>query len=262
MMPGHAVAEMDLQTFADGNAVRAKGVVGPLAQDKFGAHVSGVVTTVQCDTGMHVEAGQACAEIDPRPYQAAVDLKTAELRAAEGRLESDQKKLGAARVALERAEAAASRRRSAGRLRRSVERLEALVERDKTGVSRAQEALAAATAELAQTRIVSPAEGTIRERNVAPGQKVSAETKAPLFVVAPSSTHIDATVDAEQSSRISVGDKVVVTVDALPNLTFSGTVAKIEPPRGDAGASVDIETPDPDHVLEPGMKAAVRILAQ
>ncbi|WP_428405450.1 cytochrome o ubiquinol oxidase subunit IV [Methylocystis sp.] len=262
MMPGHAVAQMDLENLAEANAVRAKGVVGPLAQDRFGAQVSGVVTTVQCDTGMHVEAGQVCAEIDPRPYQAAVDLKTAELRAAENRLESDQKKFGAARTALERTKAAGARRRSAGRLRRSVERLEALVERDATGVSRAQEALASAKTDFAQTRIVSPIEGTIRERNVNSGQKVSAETKTPLFVISPDSTHIDATVDAAQSSRISVGDKAVFTVDALPNLTFSGTVTKIEPPRDGAEASVDISAPDPDHVLEPGMTATVRILAQ
>lgn len=261
MMPGHPVAQMDLENLADANAVRAKGVVGPLAQDKLRAQASGVVASVQCDTGMHVEAGQVCAEIDPRPYQAAVDLKTAELRAAENRLEGDQKKLGAARAALERTEASGARRKSAGRLRRSVERLEALVGRDATGVSRAQEALAAAKTGLAQTRIMSSVEGTVRERNVTPGQKVSAETKAPLFIIAPNSAHIDAAVGAEQSSLISVGDKAVFTVDALPSLTFSGAVAKIEP-RGDAGASVDISAPDPDHVLEPGMTATVRILAQ
>ena len=190
-----------------------------------------------------------------------MERKTRELQAAQARRGADQARLGAARDALERAQGA---RRSSGvaRLRRSVESRERRVERASAEVDRAQAALAGAEAELAASRIVSPIEGTIRSRNVEPGREVAAKAKTPLFVVAPNSARITARTGAAQSNRIAVGDKVVVTVDALPGQSFDGTVTKIEPPREGAEAIVDMTARDPRHALEPGMAANARIPAR
>lgn len=260
MMPGRAMARMDIETLAPRSAVEAKGVVTAASAERLGARVSGVIASVQCDTGMRVQAGQLCAEIAPQPFRAALDRKANALRAAEARLESDQKRLVAGRSALERGEGAAARRKAVDRLRKSVESLQARVDRDTSDVEQAQAALEAARTEFAGTRIVSPIEGTVRARDVEPGHRVPART--PLFVIVPDSTQVDATVNAAQSGRISVGDTAVFTVDALPGRSFSGTVSKIEPLEGGAGAMVGITAPDPTHVLEPGMMASVRIPAR
>ncbi|MBG0792127.1 cytochrome o ubiquinol oxidase subunit IV [Methylocystis sp. H62] len=262
VMPGHGLAQIDLETLAADSAVRTKGVVAPVAPEPLEAQVSGVITSVQCEEGMHVEAGQVCAEIDAQPHQAEVDKKADELRATEARLERDQRKLGSARAALERKEATGARGKGVDRLRRSVERLQAQVDGDESDVQRAQSALAAAKTQVGATRIVSPIEGTIRARNVEPGHKVSEKAKTPLFVVAPDSAHVDATISAAQSGRISVGDTAVFTVDAVPGQAFSGTVTKIEPAQGGAETIVGIAAPDPNHVLRPGMMATVRIPAR
>jgi cytochrome o ubiquinol oxidase operon protein cyoD len=263
MMPGRMMARMDLEILAAEGAVRVRGVVAPLEPEQVGARVSGVITSVRCNAGMHVEAGRLCAEIDPRPYRAAVDRKTEELRVAEARLESDRGKLDAARAALKRKGAMGARRGKAiDRLRRSVQRQERRVDRDAAEVGRAQAALAAAETGLAATRIVSPIEGTIRSRNVEPGQEVSAKARRPLFVIAPDAAHVAATIGAAQSSRIAIGDGAVFSVDTLPGQTFYGSVTKIEPTRDGAEAIVDVAAPDPRHVLEPGMVATVRISGQ
>jgi len=262
VMPGHGLARMDLETLAAENAVRAKGVVAPIAPEALEARVSGVITSVQCDEGMHVDAGQVCAEINPQPGQAAVDKKADELRVTEARLEKDQRKLGAARAALERKEAAGARGKAVGRLRRSVERLQTQVDGAESDVQRAQAALAVAKIEVGETRIVSPIEGTIHARNVEPGREVSAKAQTPLFVVAPDSAHVDATISSAESGRISVGDTAVFTVDAIPGQAFSGEVTKIEPSPSGAEAIVGIAASDPSHVLRPGMTATVRIPAR
>nr|WP_255609312.1 efflux RND transporter periplasmic adaptor subunit [Methylosinus sp. Sm6] len=236
------------------SALRIEGVVAPRETREVGARVAGVVSSVRCDAGMHVEAGRLCAEIDPRPFRAAVDRKTRELQAAQARLDGDQARRGAARDALERAQGA-TRSSGVARLRRSVETRERRVERASAGVARAE-------AELAATRIVSPIEGTIRSRNVEPGREVAAKAKTPLFVVAPDSVRIAARIGAAQSGRIVIGDKVVITVDALPGQSFDGTVTKIEPLREGAEAIVDMTARDPRHALEPGMAANARISKQ
>ncbi|MGD9543017.1 MAG: efflux RND transporter periplasmic adaptor subunit [Methylocystis sp.] len=257
-MPGHGLAQMDQETLAAEDVVRAQGVVASVAPESIEAPVSGVVTSVQCEEGMHVEAGQVCVEIDPQPLQAAVDKTADELRAAAAGLERNQKALGAARATLERREAAGARSRSVSRLRRSVERLQAQVERAESDVQRAQAALTAAKTAVGETRIVSPIEGTIRTRNVAQGHKISAKAKTPLFVVAPDSAQVDVTIDAAQGGRISVGDAAVITVDDLPGQTFSGAVTKIEPAQAGAETIVGIAARDPNHALSPGMAATVR----
>lgn len=262
VMPGHGLAQMDLETLAAENAVRAKGVVAPVAPEPIEARASGVITSVQCDEGMHVDAGQVCAEIGAQPHRAAVDKKADELRATEARLEGGQRKLSAARAALERKEATGARGRAVSRLRKSVERLQAQVDGDESNVQRAQAALAAAKTEAGETRVVSPIEGTIRARNVEPGQKVSAKAKTPLFIVAPDSAHVDATVSAAQSGRISVGETAVFTVDAIPGEVFSGTVTKIESAQGGAETIVGMAARDPSHALKPGMTATVRFPTQ
>jgi len=59
-----------------------EGHVVPLETIEIGSLVSGLVTQVDCDEGQVVRAGQRCARIDARPFEAAVQREDAALRAA------------------------------------------------------------------------------------------------------------------------------------------------------------------------------------
>nr|WP_253203818.1 efflux RND transporter periplasmic adaptor subunit [Methylosinus sp. KRF6] len=238
--------------------LRVEGIVAPTEPQQIAAHVSGRVSAIGCEAGAHVEAGWLCAEIDPRPFQAAVDRSTHALKAAQARLDRESARLGAARDALQGAKGV-QRRSAVARLRRSVERHERSVDRAAADVEQAQAALAASKAELSATRIVAPIDGTIRARNVAPGEEVSAESKAPMFVIAPDTARIVVKLGAAQSALIAVGDKTVFTIDALPGRSFEGEVTKIEPARAGAEASVEIMARDPGHALAPGTVGRARI---
>ena len=53
--------------------VTATGTVNPELTVIVGTYVSGVIQSLSCDYNTEVKAGQICAKIDPRPYQAALD---------------------------------------------------------------------------------------------------------------------------------------------------------------------------------------------
>ena len=53
--------------------VTATGTVNPELTIIVGSYVSGVIQQLTCDYNTQVKAGQVCAKIDPRPYQAVFD---------------------------------------------------------------------------------------------------------------------------------------------------------------------------------------------
>ena len=54
-------------------SVTATGTVNPILTIIVGSYVSGVIQSLSCDYNTVVKAGQICAKIDPRPYQATLD---------------------------------------------------------------------------------------------------------------------------------------------------------------------------------------------
>lgn len=82
------------------------------------------------------------------------------------------------------------------------------------------------------TLIVSPIKGTVIVRQVNVGQTVvSSMNASTLFLVAKdlSKMEIWASVNEADIAKISAGQEVKYTVDALPNEEFKGTVNKIRP---------------------------------
>lgn len=75
--------------------IEALGTVTPLATVQVRPQVTGQLIKIAFKEGQMVKAGQLLAEIDPRPYQAALD-------SAQGQLEKDQATLAGARIDLAR----------------------------------------------------------------------------------------------------------------------------------------------------------------
>jgi membrane fusion protein (multidrug efflux system) len=91
-------------------------------------------------------------------------------------------------------------------------------------------ALAVARVNLGYTRILAPADGTVGERQVRPGQLVSPGTQVMAFVNGP--TWIDANFRETQLTNIKIGDPAEVRLDVYPGQVIHGQVLQISPASG------------------------------
>jgi len=91
-------------------------------------------------------------------------------------------------------------------------------------------ALTVAEVNLGYTRIVAPADGTIGERQVRPGQLVSPGTQVMTFVDI--TRWIAANYRETQLTNVKTGDAAEVRVDTYPGRVFKGRVLEIAPASG------------------------------
>jgi membrane fusion protein (multidrug efflux system) len=91
-------------------------------------------------------------------------------------------------------------------------------------------ALTAAQVNLGYTTIEAPADGTVGERQVRPGQLVSPGTQVIPFV--DKIKWVQANYRETQLTNMKVGDPVEIRIDAYPGKTFRGKVIEIAPASG------------------------------
>ena len=90
--------------------------------------------------------------------------------------------------------------------------------------------LAAVEVNLGYTKIYSPAEGTVGERQVRPGQLVSPGTQVILFVAL--TKWVQANYRETQLTNVKVGDPAELQLDAYPGERIRGKVMEIAPASG------------------------------
>lgn len=139
------------------------GNVTPVSNVTVRARVSGPLLRVLFQEGQMVKAGEVLAEIDPRPFQAALDQ-------ALGQLARDQALLQNARLDLQRYRTLLEQDSIA---KQQVDTQEALVRQYEGVVKTDQAAVDTARLQLGYTRIKAPASGRIGLRQVDPGNIVS-----------------------------------------------------------------------------------------
>jgi RND family efflux transporter MFP subunit len=113
---------------------------------------------------------------------------------------------------------------------------------------------------LGNTIITSPVNGVIARRAVDPGASVG--QNAPVVdVVDISRVRLVANVVEKDLKQLQTGDTTRVQVDAYPGETFTGRIARVSPVLDPATrtAPIEIEIPNPDFRLKPGMYARVSI---
>jgi len=91
-------------------------------------------------------------------------------------------------------------------------------------------ALQVAQVNLGYTRILAPADGTVGERQVRPGQLVSPGTQVMPFVE--NIRWVAANFRETQLTNIKVGDPADIRVDVYPGQVFKGRVLEIAPASG------------------------------
>ncbi|HET7106795.1 MAG TPA: HlyD family secretion protein [Candidatus Acidoferrum sp.] len=90
--------------------------------------------------------------------------------------------------------------------------------------------LSVAKINLGYTKISAPADGTVGERQVRPGQLVSPGTQVVTFV--PETKWVQANYRETQLTNMKVGDAAEIRVDQYPGKVFRGKVLEIAPASG------------------------------
>lgn len=144
--------------------LHALGTITPLAQVVLRSQVDGQLQRLHYTEGQAVQRGQLLAEIDPRPYQAA-------LAAAEGELARVEALLGNAEIDLRRYRQLARQEAVAGQ---QLDTAEAQVRSYAAQRQRLAAGVADARRLLAQTRILAPHDGRVGFRRVDAGNHVRA----------------------------------------------------------------------------------------
>jgi len=154
-------------------ALDALGTVTSLATITLRPQVSGRITEVGFKEGQYVKAGDFLIQIDPRPYQAALDQ-------ASGQLARDEALLGVARLDQKRYETLLKQDSIA---RQQVDTQRSLVHQDEAIVRADKAAVETAKLNLEYSRIVSPVDGRIGLRIVDPGNFVQPSNANGLVIV-------------------------------------------------------------------------------
>lgn len=162
------------QTGNLGVYVEALGIVTPVYTVSVEARVAGQITTVSYKEGQHVRVGDPLVDIDPRPYQAAVDQSA-------GQLQHDRALLQDAQIDLARYKEALA---SNAIPEQEYETQVATVNEDQGTVQLDQGNLDNASVNLAYCHITSPINGRVGLRLVDPGNIVQANGTTPLVIVA------------------------------------------------------------------------------
>jgi len=201
------------------------------------AKVSGTLDRVYVDMGSPVRRGQMLALIDTTELfqtrqQAAATAQNARLTYRRTKDLYDQKLVAA--QDLENAEAA---------------------------MKVAEATLDVATTRLDYARITAPFGGTITKRFLDPGAVVSALTSTIFVLMDLDRMKIIINVLEQDIPRVTMGLKASVTVDAFPGKKFTGSVSKFAQAVDLATRTmaVEVDIPNPGHLLAPGMFATVSL---
>jgi multidrug efflux system membrane fusion protein len=194
--------------------LRALGAVTPLATINVTTQISGYLLSVGFKEGQLVKKGQLLAQIDPRPYQVA-------LEEAEAQLARDQAALEQARMDLTRYETLAGQQSIA---RQTYEDQVWTVKQDQGTVDYDKALIKAQQLNLTYCRIVAPADGRVGLRQVDPGNYVQTGSTTGivvLTVLAPTTVEFAVPEDSvpQVMERVHAGAQLPVTAFDRANVT-------------------------------------------
>jgi RND family efflux transporter MFP subunit len=132
-------------------------------------------------------------------------------------------------------------------------------------ISAAQANVEAVQSQIRDTYMYSPIEGVILKRNVDPFETTVANSPTPVFTVGdPNDMVIETEVPESDITKMRIGQKAVVTFDALPSdQTFIATVTEIDPTSTVIQDVVDyrikLKLDEGDSHIKPGMSTNIDI---
>jgi membrane fusion protein, multidrug efflux system len=235
------------------------GAVTPLATVTVHPQVTGYLNRFDVVEGQMVKSGQLLAEIDPRPFQAALDQ-------AKGQLARDVATLENAKIDLGRYEALWKQNAISQQI---LQTQIATVGTDAGTVQADKAAVETAAINLAFCRITSPVGGRVGLRQVDPGNLVVSGTSTAIIVVTqlqPISVLFSLPEDSisEVMRRVGAGEKLSATAydrsmaTKLSVGTLSNVDNQIDPTTGMVKLRAMFD--NPDFALFPQQFVKIRLL--
>jgi RND family efflux transporter MFP subunit len=242
-------------------------VVGNLegqASVEISSKVNGRLEEVTVRIGDRVVMGGVLARVDARELQqqvhqaeASFEVARATVRQREADLKFSQTNLDRSRSLFERQLLPRQTLDDADARQQSSQ---AQLDLSRAQFNQAQARLDELKITLGSTEIKSPVNGFVGKRLLDPGAFVSSNTPL-LSVVEIDRVRLVANIVEKDLRRVQVGSGAEVEVDAFPGEVFHGRVARVAPVLDPATrtAQMEVEVPNGDFRLKPGMYSRVRL---
>ena len=221
------------------DAILLTGRIEPLEELTVSAEASGEIEWLEVDVGDRVKEGQELARIDTARLQTVYDQ-------------------AAARKNLAAQELARMRNLEKGGIASPQNLDQASAESDMAAAD-----LSAAKIQLEKSRVYAPMAGIISQRTRRQGEFT--DNGSPLLrIVQVDRVKTLVGVPERDINRFALDDEVHLTLDALPDRTFTGRIGKL-PPTADLATRTfvaEILLDNPEGLLKPGMTARVRMVRE
>ncbi|MBS0368229.1 MAG: efflux RND transporter periplasmic adaptor subunit [Proteobacteria bacterium] len=217
--------------------VSATGNLQPTNSVDVGSELSGIIESVLVDVNDHVKKGQVIARLDTSKLKDQVRQSKADLAAAEAKVRQAEATVAETAASLARLREVA--RLSGGKVpsKAELDSGEAAALRAVADQKAAEAAVASAKAllstyeiSLSKATILSPIDGIVLTRKVAPGQTVAAAMTAPvLYTLAEDLRRMELQVDVDEADvgKVKEGQEARFHVDAWPGRNFPATVTRV-----------------------------------
>ena len=216
--------------------VRAPGKIEPRTQVKISADVMGKIVKLNVKEGDPVKRGQLMLQLDDTQYRSTLSQAQAALSSARARNKEASNALKVSNSTFERQKALYEQKLLSpaewDQATQSHEAAQSMASTSAQEVSRSEAAVAAASDNLRKTRFEAPIDGVVSALNVEAGEIVIMGTMNNpgtqiLSVSDMSRMLVRADVDETDVVDIVLGQKAKITVDAMPDTSFAGTVVEI-----------------------------------
>lgn len=258
-----------------GTGITANGYVVARTRASVSSRISGRLASLEVEEGSVVRRGQLLAQLDNAELAAAVAQAVAErLRAEASLLEAqairDQLQRDLARAS-DLAERGLEPKQAAEDLAARVAGAEARVAAQQAQIQAATAGIAYARANLDNTYIRAPFDGTVLRKDAEVGEVVAPVatggglTRGAVVTMADLQTlEVEVDVNEAYIAQINGGQPARVVLDAYPTATFQAEVRQIVPTadRQRATVQVKVRLLDRDPRILPEMGARVEFLAE
>ena len=230
--------------------VSASGKIQPNRLVNISADTPGRVVNLAVNEGDRITKGQFLLQIDPKSLKTRVDSSTASVEASQMALDQSRQSIQTARVQLEQTQQTLKRQQDLWNRQLATREAfdkavndvkaadSALQEREHAAEAQAarinqeRAGLESARYDLSKVRIQSPIDGIVTRRNIQEGETAVVGTMnnaGTVLLTLADMSIIQAEIEVDETNIPSVrlGQRAKITIDALPDKSFSGHVTEI-----------------------------------